>query len=291
MDSLFVNGKFCGLVMAAGSAVLLLMLADLLYKGIIIAANAFDATIRRRERRNVTLLMDSANSPLISGGSRGSSIPLLITLTISGIVLYFHPGGMHSILFSEVIWMWGIAGACVANVRCSCSCSVHASLFVRKFYSAFASFQDRRKALDDACAALPEGEVRVSALNAGDRLAGGAEWKEAVKAVDNGMFCGKGLAVFLTLYDSSSANPDEPAVSAFTGAFAGIADGIKARIGILHRTGLILCICMTVYTGTFAVLSNLALSAQAAAAILITGLFLSSAVILFRNVLVYGRLI
>ncbi len=290
MNSLFVNGKLGGLFMTAGSSVLLLMLSDLLYKGIVIAADAFDAAVRNRERRNIILLIDSGSSPLVSSGYRGSSLPLLITLTISGIILYLHPG-MDSILFSEVIWMWGIAGACVANVRGCCSCSVHASLFVRKFYSAFASFQDRRKALDDACAALPEGEVRVNAVNAGDRLAGGAEWKEVVKAVDNGMFCGKGLAVFLTLYDSSYANPDEPAVSAFISAFAGIADGIKTRIGILYRTGLILCICMTVYTGTFAVLSNSALSAQASAAILITGLFLSSAVIFFRNVLVYGRLI
>ena len=77
MNSLFVNGKLGGLIMAAGSAVLLLMLADLLYKGIIIAADAFDAAIRNRERRNIILLTDSANSSLISGGFRGSSLPLL----------------------------------------------------------------------------------------------------------------------------------------------------------------------------------------------------------------------
>ena len=290
MNSLFVNGKLEGLIMAAGSSVLLLMLSDLLFKGIIIAADAFDAAIRNRERRNIILLMDSGSSPLFSSGFRGSSLPLLITLTISGIVLYFNPG-MDSILFSEVICMWGIAGACVINVGSSCRSNAHASLFVRKFYAAFVSLQDRRKALDEACAALPEGEVRACGVNAGGKLTGGADWKEAAVTFDNGMFCGKGLSVFLNLYGSTSADPDESAVSAFTGVFDGIATGIKNRIGILYRPGLILCICMTVYTGTFTVLSASGLSEPASAAILITGVMLSAAVVLFRNVLVDGRLV
>lgn len=276
--------------MAAGSAVLLLMISDLLYKGIVIAADAADAAIRSRERRNVILLLDSGNPTLVSSGFRGSSLPLLISLTVSGIVLYFSPE-MDSFLFSEVICMWGIAASCVINAGSCCRCSAHASLFVRKFYAAFVSLQDRRKALDEACAALPEGEVRTCAVNAGGRLTGGAEWKDAVKTFDNGMFCGKGLAVFLNLYGGSSADPDESAVGAFTGSFEATAAGIKNRSGILYRTGLILCICMTVYTGAFVVLSDSGLPGPAPAAILITGLLLSAAVVLFRNVLVDGRLV
>ena len=48
---------------------------------------------------------------------------------------------------------------------------------------------------------------------------------------------------------------------------------------------------MTVYTGTFTVLSASGLSEPASAAILITGVMLSAAVVLFRNVLVDGRLV
>ena len=52
MNSLFVDGKLAGLIMAAGSLIILLMISDLLYKGILLAADAVDAAIRNRERSN-----------------------------------------------------------------------------------------------------------------------------------------------------------------------------------------------------------------------------------------------
>ncbi len=290
MNAIFINGKIWGVIMAAGSAVLLLMVSDLLYKGIIIAADAVDAAIRNRERRNVVLLLDSANTLGVSRGSRGAYLPLLMALTISGIVLYFYPE-MDSVLFSEAICMWGIAGSCAMNVSNCCRCNAHAALFVRKFYAAFVSLQDSRKALDETCAALPDGAVCAGAVAAGGRLTGGADWADAVGTFDNGMFCGKALTIFLALYDSSSPDPDESVISAFAGTFEGIVSGIKNRIGILRRTGLVLCICMAVYTGTSMVLSETAMPDLVSAAILVLGILLSAAAVLFRNILVNGRLI
>lgn len=290
MNSLLVKGKLGGLIMAAGSLVILLMLSDLLYKGILIAADAADAAIRNRDRRDVRLLTGSGNFSLISGVFHGTARTLLPALSLSGILLYFYPG-KNSILLSAVICMWGIGFACVFNIRYCWSCSAHAGLFIRKFHASFTSCQDRGKALDEACAALPAGSVRSEGITAGGRLTGGTLWPDAVRVFDNGMLSGKGVAIFLNLYDSSAADPDEAVVNAFAGTFEGLASCIRNRVNFLGKKWIVLAMAMLFYTLYSFLLIFEVLPDRNYAVILVIGLILAASSVLYRNMCVKGWLL
>lgn len=290
MNSLLVKGKFGGLIMAAGSLVILLMLSDLLYKGILIAADAADAAIRNRKRRDFRLLIDSGNFGLISGGFHGAAKALLPALAVTGILLCFYPG-KNSVLLSAVICLWGIGFACVFNIRYCCSCSAHAGLFIRKFHASFTSCQNRVKALDEACAALPEGTVRSEGITAGGRLTGGTAWPDAVRAFDNGTFSGKRLAIFLNLYDGSPADPDETVVNAFAGTIEGLASGIRKRVNSLGRKWIVLAMTMLFYTFYTLFLVPEVLSDRKYTVILVIGMILAAASASYRNMCVKGRLL
>ena len=286
MNSFFVNGKPAGLIMATGSLVLLLMLSDLLYKGILIAADAADAAIRNRERRDVRLLTDSG---MTAAEFHGTALPLLPALAVSWILRCFYPG-KFTILLSALICMWGIGTACILNIRYCCSCNAHAVLFIRKFHAAITSCQDRRKALDEACAALPAGTVRSEGIAAGGMLTRGTVWPDAVRAFDNGMFSGKSLAVFLNLYAGSTPDPDESVVNVFAGTLEGLSSDIRERGNFLDGK-------LTVLAGTMLVFSVYSLFFipgllfdRIIPVILIISMVFSGTAVLFRNMCVKGRL-
>ena len=64
MNQIGLVKKICGILMAGGAAVLLFMISDLVHKACVIGADALDATIHNRGKKDKRLLLYTG----ISGG-------------------------------------------------------------------------------------------------------------------------------------------------------------------------------------------------------------------------------
>ena len=138
---------------------------------------------------------------------------------------------------------------------------------------------------------MPDGSVRSGGIAASGRLTCGAGWSDAVRTFDNGMFSGKGLAIFLDLYDSSAADPDESVLNAFAGTFEGLAADIRDRTDFLRKKGFVLSAAMLTFTAYSLFFTPEISSDRLYAVILIIGAVLAATTVLFRNVCVNGRLV
>ena len=79
MNQIELVKKICGILMAGGTAVLLLMISDLLHKACVIGADALDAAIHNREKKDKRLLLYTGISNGISSSAiSGSGFSFLI---------------------------------------------------------------------------------------------------------------------------------------------------------------------------------------------------------------------
>lgn len=289
MNLILLTGKICGMLMAAGSFMFIFMVSDLLFRGIVYAANAADAAIHHRPGKDIRLLLDSGFSDGISA-LHGTILPLTATAVISGILVWLKPEKGTAIPVI-LICLWGAAAACNLNIRYRTSFSSHGALFIKKYFASFVSLQDRAASLDNACISLPEGDVRKRGLSMSRKLSKGVPWSEAAETFDNGEFCGKGLAICLKLYDDRISEPDESVVQFFMETLSDASAGIRSRITVLKSAGRMLLTSVIVYSAACIYEMRSALTPESAAVLLISGVLLAAASVLFRNVCVSGRMI
>ena len=80
----------CGILMGMGILVFVNMLTDLLYKGILIGADALDAAIHQREKKDPRLLLYSELSGGING-LHGTALPITAALVIGAVYIRMVP--------------------------------------------------------------------------------------------------------------------------------------------------------------------------------------------------------
>ena len=288
MNLIFLTGKICGMLMSAGSFMLLFMVSGLLFRGIVYAANAADAAIHHRPGKDIRLLLDSGFSDGISA-LHGTILPLTATVVISGVLVWLKPE-KETVIPVFLICLWGTAAACNLNMRYHISFSAHGALFTKKFFASFVSLQDRAASLDNACISLPDGDIRKRGLSMSRKLSKGVPWSAAAGTFDNGEFCGKGLAICLKLYDDGMSGPDESVVQYIMGTLSETSAGIRSRITVLKSAGRMLLISIIVYSAACSYEMRTGMSSAATAVLLISGVLLAAASVLFRNACVSGRM-
>ena len=90
MNQIDTVKKICGILMAGGTAVLLFMISDLMYKAWIIGADALDAAIHIREKKDKRLLLYTGISNGIYG-LHGMLLPVAAAATASVIFIRMNP--------------------------------------------------------------------------------------------------------------------------------------------------------------------------------------------------------
>ena len=246
MNEINMVKVFCGILMAAGMFVFVDMLADLLSKAILIGADALDAAIRQREKKDPRLLLYSD----ISGGIHvlhGTAFPMAVALVISVMVIRLNPV-KESVVPVFMFLLWGTAAACLSNIHYFISCNAHAALFTNKFYAAYVSLQNLEKAFDEASASIPDGIIKGRCISAGKQLSRGMKWNDAVNELDDGTTSGKGLSIYLKLFEKNLSDPDESVASYYYKIFSGDARIIRNRMSAMKNAELMLGIALLVYS-------------------------------------------
>ena len=289
MNQIDTVKKICGILMAGGTAVLLFMISDLMYKAWIIGADALDAAIHNREKKDKRLLLYTGISNGIYG-LHGMLLPVAAAAAASVIFIRMNPV-KTSVIPVLLICLWGTAASCSLNIRYIIKCNQHASLFIRKFYAAYVSLQNREKAFDEACASIPDGAMKGRAVSVGKQLSKGLEWKNAVSQLDDGTSGGKGLAICLKMFGNQQSEPDTDAVNYFSDLFSGDAAGIMKRSIEMSNAKLILFIALLVYTAVSLYCVLTSWSAVSAAVLLSAGTLLTAMTVSCRNICVRGRVL
>ena len=123
MNEINMVKVFCGVLMAAGIFVFSDMFADLLLKAILIGADALDAAIHQRDKKDPRLLLYSE----ISGGIHvlhGTALPIAAALVLSVLEIRMNPG-KDSVIPAIMFLLWGTAAACLSNIRYFIRCNSH----------------------------------------------------------------------------------------------------------------------------------------------------------------------
>ena len=287
MNYFDVVKKLCGILMAAGTAVLLLMLSDLLYKAIVIGSDALDAAIHDREKKDPRLLLYSGITDGIHRGN-GSTVPLSIAAVLGCMYFRIKPG-KESVIPVLLILVWGIAVACYSNIRYYMNSNSHSALFIRKFFASFVTLQDRDKAFDAACAAIPDGDVRGKGISAGKLLAKGVTWKKAMSIFDNGIPGGKTMVICMNLPDNVQQKSDESVFGYFARTLSEEASECRKRIQSTSAASFMLLISILMYSVISLYNINSGLSAIRAAVLLSAGLFLCGMTFTYRNALIEAK--
>ena len=289
MNEINMVKVFCGILMAAGMFVFVDMLADLLSKAILIGADALDAAIRQREKKDPRLLLYSE----ISGGIHvlhGTAFPMAVALVISVMVIRLNPV-KESVVPVFMFLLWGTAAACLSNIHYFISCNAHAALFTNKFYAAYVSLQNLEKAFDEASASIPDGIINGRCISAGKQLSRGMKWNDAVNELDDGTTSGKGLSIYLKLFEKNLSDPDESVASYYYKIFSGDARIIRNRMSAMKNAGLMLGIALLVYSAVVVYFQSSAWMPVSAAVFLSTGILLALMMISFRNMCIEGNLV
>lgn len=279
----------CGILMGMGILVFVNMLTDLLYKGILIGADALDAAIHQREKKDPRLLLYSELSGGING-LHGTALPITAALVIGAVYIRMVPK-KESVLPVLLILLWGAAAACFSNIRYSIRCNLHTALFIKKFYAVYVSLQNREKAFDEACASIPDGIVKGRGISAGKHLARGMQWNSAVNELDDGTASGKGLVIFLKLFGKDQSDPDENAVNDFFEIFSEKASQIRNRMFAMKNAGLMLVIAIFVFSAVVVSLLPSGLVPVSTAVLIFIGILLAVMIISFRNICIDGRVL
>lgn len=288
MNHIAIVGRICGALMTLGSGGILLLLSNLLYRAIVIAADAADAAFHGQRRRDPEMLLDSGSGK----GFRSihGSVPITAALILSGILIRLNPDIRAAAPVSLVL-MWGVMASCHSDIRYRVSFCTHASLFARKFCSAYLSCTDCRKALESAVKAMPDGRVRRLGFDAAEKLSRGREWKAAVRVFDNGSFSGGGLTVILSLFGDDRNIPDEASVLCFASALTDSAESFRTRMSMLRNSRRMLLTAAAVFSAasTFRMMTGLspAISAMLSA----EGIILAAGAVMYRNVIVSGGIL
>ena len=289
MNEINMVKVFCGILMAAGMFVFVDMLADLLSKAILIGADALDAAIRQREKKDPRLLLYSD----ISGGIHvlhGAAFPMAVALVISVMVIRLNPV-KESVVPVFMFLLWGTAAACLSNIYYFISCNAHAALFTNKFYAAYVSLQNLEKAFDEASASIPDGIIKGRCISAGKQLSRGMKWNDAVNELDDGTTSGKGLSIYLKLFEKNLSDPDESVASYYYKIFSGDARIIRNRMSAMKNAGLMLGIALLVYSAVVVYFQSSAWMPVSTAVFLSTGILLALMMISFRNMCIEGNLV
>ena len=289
MNDISMVKIFCGILMAAGVFVLVDMLADLLFKAILIGADALDAAIHQRDKKDPRLLLYSE----ISGGIHvlhGTALPIAAALVLSVLEIRMNPG-KDSVIPAIMFLLWGTAAACLSNIRYFIRCNLHAALFTRKFYAAYVSMQNLEKAFDEACASIPDGIIKGRCISAGKHLARGMKWNDAVNVLDDGTTSGKGLSIYLKLFERNLCNPDESVASYYYKIFSDDARIIRNRMSAMKNAGLMLGIAMLMYSVSVVYCQSSVWTPISAAVFFSTGILLALLMISFRNMCVDGSIL
>lgn len=289
MNEINMAKVFCGILMAAGLFVLIDMLTDLLFKAILIGADALDAAIRQREKKDPRLLLYSEISEGIHV-LHGTALPMAVALVISVMVIRLTPV-KESVVPVFMFLLWGTAAACLSNIHYFISCNAHAALFTNKFYAAYVSLQNLEKAFDEACASIPDGIIKGRCISAGKQLSRGLKWNDAVNELDDGTTSGKGLSIYLKLFEKNLSDPDESAASYYYKIFSEDARIIRNRMSAMKNAGLMLGIALLVYSAVVVYFQSSAWMPVSAAVFLSTGILLALMMISFRNMCIEGRLV
>ena len=289
MNQIELVKKICGLLMAGGTAVLLFMISDLVHKACVIGADALDAAIHHRGKKDKRLLLYTGFSNGIYG-LHGMIIPAAAAAAASVILIWLNPVWKSAIPV-VLICLWGTAAACSLNIRYIINYNRHASLFIRKFFAAYVSLQNKEKAFDEACASIPNGAMKDRAVSAGKQLSRGVGWSSAVSHLDDGTSGGKGLAICLRMFGNSHPEPDTKTIDYFSELFSGDAAGIMKRTLEMTNAELILFAALLVYTAVSVHCLLSSLSEVSAAVLLTAGFLLAVMTVSCRNIRIRGRII
>ena len=288
MNQIETAKKICGILMAGGTAVLLFMISGLICKACIIGADALDAAVRHRERKDPRLLLYTGLSNGIHG-LHGMIIPAAAAAAASVIFIRLNPV-KESVIPVVLICLWGTAAACRLNIRHTVRCGQHASLFIRKFNAAYVSLQNKEKAFDEACASIPGGALKDRAVSAGKQLSKGMKWDSAAGRLDDGTSCGKGLSICLKMFGNPDLEPDTDAVNSFSELFSDEAAGILKRTHDMSYAKRVLSASLLVYTAVSIRCVVSGLSAVTSAVLLSAGFLIAAMTVSWRNICVRGRL-
>lgn len=275
--------------MAGGTAVILFMISDLVHKACIIGADALVASLRNRERKDPRLLLYTG-IPNGIYGMHGMIMPAAAAAAAAGICIRLNPV-KESVVPVVLMCLWGIAAACRLNISYNIRYNQHASLFIRKFFAAYVSLENKEKAFEEACASIPGGAVKERALSAEKQLSKGVKWNSAVGRLDDGTSGGKGLAVCLKMFGNSQQEPDPNKIDHFSELFFQDAAGIRERMHEMSNAERTLFAALLEYSAVSMYSAHSALSAGRGAVLLSAGFLLAVMVIIYRSICIRGRIV
>ena len=288
MNIIDIAGRVCGILMTLGAGGILLLLSDLLYRLLVVAADAADAAVHGRRRKNPDLLLNSGVSAGFSGIH--GSVPVTAALIVSGILIWLDPD-IRTAPPVSLILMWGVMMSCYADIRHRVFFCMHASLFAGRFCSAYHSFPDCRKALESASLAVPDGQIRRLGFEAAGKLDRGKEWKSAVRVFDNGSFSGKSLSVILSLFGDERNIPDEDSVLCFASSLSDLAETFRRRMSALDNSRRMLLTSAAVFSAVCIFRMMTGLSPAESALLSAAGIILAAGAVMYRNVIVNGEIL
>ena len=197
----------------------------------------------------------------------------------------------ESVIPVLLICLWGTAAACNLNIRYFIKCNQHAALFIKTFFAAYVSLQNREKAFDEACASIPDGAMKGRAISAGKQLAMGVRWASAVKQLDDSTSSGKGIAICLKMFGNPQPEPDINTINYYSELFYGNAAEIIKRSLEMSDAKLILLAALLVYSIVSIYCVHSLLSAVSAAVLLSAGYLLAVMMVCCRNICIRGSLL
>ena len=111
MNQIETVKKICGILMAGGAAVLMFMISGLIHKACVIGADALDAAIHNREKKDKRLLLYTGISSGIHG-LHGMILPVSAAAAASVIFIWMNPV-KTSVIPVVLICLWGTAAASI----------------------------------------------------------------------------------------------------------------------------------------------------------------------------------
>lgn len=292
--STFIIGKYIvRFLMSAGSCILLLMLADILYRLVIYICEFISARIHRRNQ------IDSLKSMILSSGFgkgdfdglNGVMLPIVIGTFASGFIFYTF-GLKDSSLAILIILLWTVTWACFSNCRYHKMFYLHSVLLVKRFFACFVTSQTTQDAMVNAYASIPPGTIKTGMKECIKQKERNVSWEKAIRVFNNGTFCGQVLTSYLNIFENSNAIVTDEITASFTDELTERAESIIEKQSKTRQTSIVLLIASLAYTAMAAwFIYTRNLSGFHVIVLYFSGIALATSRLLLRNSVVNGRLI
>lgn len=293
MGTVNLNITIAAILMTAGSFIVLYMLSDALFAGLIYLGEAFNSwrTLgRKASRQKLAVLRTGITLDDINGMS-GMAIPLVFFLFATGLTIIYVPGSIALWLY-PLYGIWTVFWGCKSNISYNDRCSRHSGIFIRKFFAAYAAKMNTKEALAMTFSSMPNGFVKSAAKTAYGSLNHGTKWNTAIKAFANGTYSGNCIALYLDYFENSDISMTDELTASFSKdlqAEASLLQELKNSFRAADRKLMFIRICYSIIAVSL-ILTGMTGSA-ALLVMYLLGIVLLAFTILNRNSTVSGDLI